>query len=428
MCRRNLWSCLALFLVTTAAVAGTRPLNLTSEQKPRIDTPARLLFSVPAEASSAFATELRLQITVGGRLFIDDTLHLIGDPSGRTFEFLAGDEGHQARLAKIAATSESTEARVYVGERLLRTATLREFLASSRLIQAHSPLSLSYPTSELRSFGPEAGSLRDQSKSALGPKTATYDCSGNCEVNRQWCYQNTPECNGVDYCDVCEAEYYRCLDSCRCTNDSDGDGIGDCSDNCSSAYNPNQADCDGDGVGDACDSFNGYMVDGGTQYNYLFTVWYPWLDWCWGSWHYAPYTDVYRSVHTEFIVYCSGAVVQVTTEGYATAEGVWITYDPYYCNPYGAAESSQAAPDRSQSVELQKEFWQSHRLVFVDGQVVAKGLGGDRIVVPATGDAHVEQRGTDLFVVTPNGVFPLTLDRIITAPGDLANPQLRRVH
>ena len=36
--------------------------------------------------------------------------------------------------------------------------------------------------------------------------------------------------------------------------DSDGDGIADVSDNCTTVYNPNQADADADGVGNACDN------------------------------------------------------------------------------------------------------------------------------------------------------------------------------
>jgi hypothetical protein len=36
--------------------------------------------------------------------------------------------------------------------------------------------------------------------------------------------------------------------------DTDGDGVGDCSDNCSSIPNPDQSDVDGDGIGDLCDT------------------------------------------------------------------------------------------------------------------------------------------------------------------------------
>jgi hypothetical protein len=38
------------------------------------------------------------------------------------------------------------------------------------------------------------------------------------------------------------------------SEDRDGDGVGDSSDNCPTIYNPDQADSDNDGVGDACDS------------------------------------------------------------------------------------------------------------------------------------------------------------------------------
>jgi hypothetical protein len=41
------------------------------------------------------------------------------------------------------------------------------------------------------------------------------------------------------------------------TTDLDGDGIPDGDDNCSGAYNPDQADLDGDGFGDACDDNDG---------------------------------------------------------------------------------------------------------------------------------------------------------------------------
>jgi hypothetical protein len=40
----------------------------------------------------------------------------------------------------------------------------------------------------------------------------------------------------------------------RCTIDSDGDGITDCSDNCPSVANQNQSDCNTNGIGDACET------------------------------------------------------------------------------------------------------------------------------------------------------------------------------
>jgi hypothetical protein len=42
--------------------------------------------------------------------------------------------------------------------------------------------------------------------------------------------------------------------------DTDGDGVGDVSDNCPSVYNPDQADRDGDGIGDLCQAIVGGIV------------------------------------------------------------------------------------------------------------------------------------------------------------------------
>jgi MYXO-CTERM domain-containing protein len=52
--------------------------------------------------------------------------------------------------------------------------------------------------------------------------------------------------------------YARLLDE-----DSDGDGIGDASDNCPTLENPDQADEDGDGVGDVCEGLADAGPDGG---------------------------------------------------------------------------------------------------------------------------------------------------------------------
>jgi formylglycine-generating enzyme required for sulfatase activity len=46
------------------------------------------------------------------------------------------------------------------------------------------------------------------------------------------------------------------------SNDIDGDGIPNATDNCPSVNNPTQADCDGNGVGDACETFTDCNANG----------------------------------------------------------------------------------------------------------------------------------------------------------------------
>ncbi len=50
-----------------------------------------------------------------------------------------------------------------------------------------------------------------------------------------------------------EDDYNRRQDGSYCDADLDGDGVGNCVDNCPSMWNPDQVDGDGDLIGDACD-------------------------------------------------------------------------------------------------------------------------------------------------------------------------------
>jgi len=52
------------------------------------------------------------------------------------------------------------------------------------------------------------------------------------------------------------------IDTTGFAPDSDGDGIGDCDDNCPTVPNPGQEDADGDGIGDVCDDCTDTDSDG----------------------------------------------------------------------------------------------------------------------------------------------------------------------
>ena len=415
--------CSLLISLPGLADAGTNPLRLISAQ-PAIGsdsangTSRRLFFSVPAGTAGAAARELRLEITVEGQLFVEDTLRVASDPSGQTFEFLAGDDARQRRLAAIAATSRPAEARVMLDGKVLRTFSLQEFLSSSEAVR-RAPLSLSYPTSDLRSFGPAAG--RPGGAGRLTPEpTVVRDCTYNCGVDRTYCYQNTPECAYVDYCSVCETQYYQCLNYCQASNDSDGDGIIDGSDNCPYAYNPDQADCDGDGAGDACDIFNGRTQDLAT-YTYLDFYIGPFDSYCFGPVIVYLYLGHFTSHHFYADVYCNGTVVnhEDVNEYYAFFGVAY--YDPFTCGYYGLKpESSSTHSTTPQASAELRKFWNDHKVSWSNGRLLVTGADGEHALkMPSSAELRVEQRGRDLFLISPSGTSPLSLDPVEVRPEDL---------
>lgn len=412
------------------AFAGNGPLGLTSPQAaPAASRPiTRFFFSVPSSFPAAGATELRAEVLVDGQLFVDDALRLASDPRGATFELLGNDQVRQSRLADLAATSHAGEIRILLDGKEVSTRSLQEFVAGSQSLQ-RAGLRLSHPISEVRTFGPEAG-LAGPRAAASFRTTANYDCPTGCEVNRQWCYQNTPECGTQIYCQVCEDQYAACLNSCVASLDSDGDGVPDGSDNCPNTKNPDQADCDGDGVGDACDAFNGHTTNLGTI-TYLDFYYGPLYTYCDGPIVlYALFLGHFTDHHFYADVSCNGSVVNhedVNSYYSYFSEGGY--YDPFGCGYFGlaakpptAATASTAEVTSSKAVDLQKQFWSDHKVTWTGGRFTLSGPGGNQaFALPS--DMRVEQRGAELFLTGPSGTYPLSLD-----PVDLSAEQLARVH
>jgi cysteine-rich repeat protein len=93
----------------------------------------------------------------------------------------------------------------------------------------------------------------------------TCDAAGVCQPTAAPCAGQLCD-EAADLCVACLADA-DCDDGDSCTTDlcdfgacvvalvdSDQDGVGDCSDNCPSAINPDQADFDADGIGNACET------------------------------------------------------------------------------------------------------------------------------------------------------------------------------
>ena len=77
-----------------------------------VDAP-RLLFTVPEDAD---ASVLRMEISVDGRLFVDDVLELRDGARSGTFELLTRDTERAARLTALAGAEKCPAAQYGVVE------------------------------------------------------------------------------------------------------------------------------------------------------------------------------------------------------------------------------------------------------------------------------------------------------------------------
>jgi hypothetical protein len=415
---------------TLLAATPTQSIPFDSKVSPAIGNAAnstRWFFAMP-ETRAAGAPDVRLVITVDGELFADCAFRLNRSAAGATLELFAGDDARQRRLAQAAASSRPSEVRLFAGDRLVASSTLQDLAAQSRKLQAmHTKVTI--PISGEYTMGADAGLPEAASATRRLRVKANDACTDGCEIERTWCYQNNPECGTQIYCEVCEAEYYSCLDYCSSIRDSDGDGVYDHSDNCPSAYNPNQADCDGDGVGDVCDSFNGQV----SQSSYI-TSWDPpyffyGADWCWDPWHYWPYSQTYHYVTYTTYTYCGGGSTTYTQYGSGSISDVYVSFDPGCNQWYPWAVSGGDPSPSAESAAAPPDFRHDHRLAVANGQVVATGSDGNHVIIPSTGSVRLEQRGDDLFLITPKGRVPFSLwpttlwlkDLSASSPGSARN-------
>jgi hypothetical protein len=376
--------------------------------------PDRFRFSLNGSHLTPSLHELRMEVRVDGRLFVDDLLRLGRDTAAGTFEFLPGDEVHQRRLAALAGSGKATEVRISLDGALLRTFSLAEFVAYNQVFRLFPPVA-AYPATEVRSFGP-AASLENGSPLR---RLVAGDCSSGCDSERTWCYANTPECVGLDYCSVCEDEWSSCQSYCAAHLDSDGDGVEDGSDNCPGTPNADQADCDGDGVGDACDSFNG-TTEGGGHYDELIAAVYDY------SYCDDPYeVDVYvgyfaeHSYYADF--YCNGTVVnhEVVTHFFAPY------YAAYYapgCGDGLAAGSPGTSSNSSRAlgkpVQPPADFLNRLQLRVQGSQMILKSPSGDHVLaIPAFGGRSTPERfGDDIFLPGPDGAYLLRSSPVKPTP------------
>lgn len=365
----------------------------------------RVLFSLNGVPLTPDPHELRLEVRVDGRLFVDDLLRLEPNAAPGVFEFLAGDDVHQQRLAAIAKTGARTEARVLLDGQTLRTFSLPELAAYEQVFRLF-PQALSYPASEVRSFGPAA------SRSSGSPlkNLAAASCTDGCDADRTWCYQNTPECDGLRYCQVCEDQYESCVNSCAASGDADGDGIPNGSDNCPGVANADQADCDGDGTGDACDGFNGNTYYLG-YYDELITAVYEYT-YCDDPFLVDVYLGYWARHHVYVDSYCNGTNVY-----YEVVSHFLAPYGAFYYAP-GCGDSQASGTPKSGSsasrsgarpVEPPPDRLRQLELRWKGGRLVLSGPSGEHtLTIPTFGGSSKPERfEDDVFVPGPDGDYLL---------------------
>lgn len=356
-----------------------------------VDAP-RLLFTVPEDAD---ASVLRMEITVDGRLFVDDVLELRDGAGSGTFELLTRDTERAARLTALAASGRNATVRLSMDGQVLRTQPLRDFLASgSELARANPRIAM--PAREKATFGIEAGPSTSSGRVAPRPKT-NDTCEGGCLTARRECYQY--ECPTERFCEVCETQYQECLDYCYNTGDEDVDGVPTSSDNCPNTYNPNQADCDGDGRGDVCDSFNGTTTYDGYREQVQF-IYGPVYSYCSGPWRYDLYEVYYTRTEYYHDTYCDGTVVYYSYTSYHMYYAWNSYYDPWGCEYYWSQDDTQSVT----STEAPRPVMQ-----FRDGSLWV-GAGDAARKIPVAEGAKLEKQGDAVYVVKPDGAWQVDFE------------------
>lgn len=416
---------LALCLPAAGFAAGSRPCldparpaagtadRVLSDLAARIfgaGPPSPILVSLADAPIAESGGELRLEVRVDGHLFVDDLLRLGPDAAGGTFEFLAGDAARQQRLAALAKSGQTVEIEVLLDGATLARPSLDQLLADSAQLQGSG--ARRYPLSEVRTLGPAAG--RDGEPPLRNVQAADIytSCVADCETSRQWCYQNTPECNQA-WCDSCENDYYACLNFCYDTRDIDGDGVADIYDNCPSTSNADQADCDGDGTGDVCDIFNGNDEYFGYYDEPLWFI--PWDSYCWYPYRIDVGLGYFARHHFWVDFYCDGTVVEreVVNNFAAPVEVWWL--DPYCYDGLTGGPAGESAVAPGTAAKAGKPL---HTLRWQDGRLVLAGPQGERTVeVPAfAGKAKAERILDDVFVPGPGGAYRLHTEPVTVTP------------